>query len=37
MIRQTRRKNLLPRISQTEREALEAGSVPDFRGLLAEP
>lgn len=42
-----RRKNLVPRISETERQALEAGTVwidgelfsgrPDFRRLLAEP
>jgi acyl-CoA dehydrogenase len=42
-----RRKNLVPRISATERQALEAGTVwvdgelfsgrPDFRRLLAEP
>ena len=47
LIRTARRKGLIPRISETERQALEAGTVwvdgelfsgrPDFRRMLAEP
>lgn len=47
LLRLARSKNLLPRISATEREALEAGTVwvdgelfsgrPDFRRILSEP
>src|SRR5215213_432431 len=47
LLRIARSKNLLPRMSETEREALEAGTVwvdgelfsgkPDFRRMLREP
>ncbi|HYG61712.1 MAG TPA: acyl-CoA dehydrogenase [Thermoanaerobaculia bacterium] len=47
LIRAARRRNLIPRISETERQALEAGTVwvdgelfsgrPDFRRMLREP
>src|SRR3954470_22465651 len=47
LLRTARRKGLIPRISETERQALEAGTVwvdgelfsgrPDFRRMLAEP
>jgi acyl-CoA dehydrogenase len=47
LLRTFRAKNLIPRLSETERQALEAGTVwwdgelfsgrPDFRRMLAEP